>query len=126
MVAAGQKAGCTYPGPSVVMIGFRPSFFLFLFIAELPLADAAGDAVALCGGFCANVSFVCCAPFIVREREANSQAHRRGSGDGGRARVAGRACCSREMPMGPVGGRAGSDGGACRRRKSQRLSRQIS
>jgi hypothetical protein len=108
------------------MIGLRPSFFLFLFIAELPLADAAGDAVALCGGFCANVSFVYCAPFIVREREANSQAHRRGSGDGGRARVAGRACCSREMPMGPVGGRAGSDGGACRRRKSQRLSRQIS
>ena len=89
------------------MIGFRPSFFLFLFIAELPLADAAGDAVALCGGFCANVSFVYCAPFIVREREANSQAHRQGRVmEVVRAWQAGP--CSREMPMGPVGeGRVG-------------------
>lgn len=55
----------------MVMIGFSPSFFLFLFIAELPLAAAAGG-VAPCGGFCANVSFVCCAPFIVREREIDN------------------------------------------------------
>jgi hypothetical protein len=53
------------------MIGFKPSFFLFLFIAELPFAGAA-DAVAPCGGFSANVSFVCCAPFIVRGREFDS------------------------------------------------------
>lgn len=55
-----------------MMIGFRPSFFRFLFIAELPLAEVAGDVVAPCGGFCADVSFVCCAPFIVGGREANS------------------------------------------------------
>jgi hypothetical protein len=65
-----RDARCTYPaGPSVVMMGFRPSFFLFLFIAELPLADAAGDG-APGGGFCAtDVSLVCCAPFIVRKGE---------------------------------------------------------
>lgn len=57
----------------MVMMGFRPSFFLFLFIVELllPFADAAG-AVAPCGGFCASVSLGCCAPFIVREREIDN------------------------------------------------------
>lgn len=56
-----------------MMMGFRPSFFLFLFIVELllPFADAAG-AVAPCGGFCASVSLVCCAPFIVRRREIDN------------------------------------------------------
>lgn len=56
----GKKHGCTYPGPSVVMMGFKPSFFLFLFSAELPLADAACDAAA-------TGSLVCCAPFILHE-----------------------------------------------------------
>jgi hypothetical protein len=48
------------------MIGFKPSFFLFLLSAELPFADAAA-AFAACDGFCATVSFVCCAPFILRK-----------------------------------------------------------
>ncbi len=66
-----SKAQCTYPGPSVVMMGFKPSFFLFLFIVELPLADAAG-AVAPCAGCCAGASLLCTAPVIVR-KEGNRQ-----------------------------------------------------
>jgi hypothetical protein len=49
------------------MIGFKPSFFLFLFSAELPLADAPCDVDEPCDGFCAIASFVFCAPFIMRK-----------------------------------------------------------
>jgi hypothetical protein len=50
------KKHCTYPGPSVVMIGFKPSFFRFLFrVVPFEL-----DAAALC----AAASFACCVPFI--------------------------------------------------------------
>lgn len=88
----------------MVMIGFKPSFFLFLFIAEFPLAAAAG-VDAPCGDFCANVSFACCDPFIVRKGEIDSSVHKTGSGDGARARV---AVLSIAMSMGSVGkGRAG-------------------
>jgi hypothetical protein len=53
------------------MIGFNGSFFLFLFIAELPLAaDADGDVTSI-AGVCAGVSFVCCAPFILRKSEVD-------------------------------------------------------
>lgn len=52
----------------MVMIGFKPSFFLFLFNAELPLADAAA-ADAPCGSCCAALSLAYCAPFILRGSE---------------------------------------------------------
>ena len=53
---------CTYPGDSVVMMGFNPSFFRFLFIAELPF-----EAVALAGatGGCAEASFALLEPFML-------------------------------------------------------------
>ena len=83
----------------MVMIGFKPSFFLFLFIAEFPLAAAAG-VDAPCADFCAKVSFACCDPFIVREGEIDSSVYKTGSGDGARARV---AVLSIAMSMGSVG-----------------------
>ena len=66
----------------MVMMGFKPSFFLFLFIVELPFADAAG-AVAPCGGCCcASVSLVCSAPVMVREKGFRRLGSQNGSGDG--------------------------------------------
>jgi hypothetical protein len=62
--ARGGEARCTYPGPSVVMMGFRPSFFRFLFSVELPFC---ADAPVPAAGFCpAEASFACCEPFILR------------------------------------------------------------
>ena len=47
------------------MMGFRPSFFLFLLRVELPLA-AAAEGEAICDDFCAApTSFACCEPFMV-------------------------------------------------------------
>lgn len=53
----------TYPGvvSSVVMIGFRASFFLFFAAAELPF-DAAPVAM---GGLGLAPSVSCCEPFMV-------------------------------------------------------------
>lgn len=63
----GEK--CTYPGDSVVMMGFSPSFFRFLFIAELPFEFAAGDAPAAGAGAgaagCADASFALSEPFML-------------------------------------------------------------
>jgi len=56
----GEK--CTYPGDSVVMIGFSPSFFRFLFIAELPFE---ADAPAAAAGGCAGASFALFEPFML-------------------------------------------------------------
>jgi hypothetical protein len=63
---------CTYPGPSVVIMGFRPSFFRF-FAAEFPLDEAAGEA-----GPCAGESF--CDPFMVLIHEGLLAAMRRWRG----------------------------------------------
>lgn len=63
----GEK--CTYPGDSVVMMGFSPSFFRFLFIAELPFEFTAGDAPAAGAGAgaggCADASFALSEPFML-------------------------------------------------------------
>ncbi|KAK0749161.1 hypothetical protein B0T18DRAFT_98807 [Schizothecium vesticola] len=53
---------CTYPGDSVVMMGFSPSFFRFLFIAELPFE---ADAPAAAAGGCAGASFALFKPFML-------------------------------------------------------------
>lgn len=72
----------------MVMMGFKPSFFLFLFIVELPFADAAG-AVAPCGGCCcASVSLVCSAPVMVREKGFRRLGSQNGRVMDGRGRVA--------------------------------------
>jgi len=57
------KPRCTYPGPSVVMMGFSPSFFRFLLMLEFPFVAVAPIVMA---GFCAAASLVCCEPFIVQ------------------------------------------------------------
>lgn len=63
----GEK--CTYPGDSVVMMGFSPSFFRFLFIAELPFEFTAGDAPAAGAGAGAgagaDASFALSEPFML-------------------------------------------------------------
>lgn len=63
----------THPGLgfSVVMMGFRPSFFLFLAtFAPLPFVGPplADESCCVCNGDVASSSCGCCAPFIVLTR----------------------------------------------------------
>lgn len=66
------------------MMGFSPSFFRFLFIAELPFEFEA-DAPAAGAGGCADASFALSEPFMLameKKRDVGGlgggSAHRRG------------------------------------------------
>lgn len=79
-----EEGKCTYPGDSVVMMGFSPSFFRFLFIAELPFEFEA-DAPAAGAGGCTDASFALSDPFMLAMEKkldvgglGGGSAHRRG------------------------------------------------
>jgi hypothetical protein len=100
----GEK--CTYPGDSVVIMGFSPSFFRFLFIAELPFEP---DAPAAAAGGCAGASFALFAPFMLamwKKRDVG------GAGRYVEARTVERGCKFEPATSGRWRGREGGAGEA--------------